>query len=399
MQISSRIAKARISGTARISQISRDLKDKGVEVYQLAEGEPDFNTPDWIINGAHMAALRGETRYTDVAGTRTLREAIAAKLKHDNNLNYEVSQIVVGVGAKQLIFNALMASLNPGDQVVVPAPYWVSYPEMVRIVGATPVIAKCDIRDGFKLTPEKLENAISERSRWVLLNSPCNPTGAVYSKTELRNLAEVLRSYSEVSILCDDIYEEIVFDDTEFATMGEVAPDLMNRTLTVNGVSKSHAMTGWRIGYAAGPVEFISAMTKIQSQTTTNAASVSQAAALSALTGPRNFLEDWRCAYQRRRDLVGHGLSRVAGLEVNQPVGAFYHFVRCDGIFGRSTASGVKLTDDIKVCEYFLNDFGVALVPGSEFGCPGFFRLCFAKSDECLEAACNGIAKAVASLN
>ena len=398
MQISRKLARAKESGTARLSQIAREMKEAGREVYQLATGEPDFDTPGFVISAAYEAALAGQTRYTAVEGTSALREAIADKLRIENSVEYDKRQIIVGTGAKQLIFNALIASLNPGDEVVIPAPYWVSYPEMVVISDGIPVIVACPADAGFKLCADALERSITENTRWVILNSPCNPSGAVYGKNDLLALAEVIRRHPRVAVICDDIYEKIVFDSAKFATMAEVAPDLWDRTLTVNGLSKSHAMTGWRIGYAAGPNKLISAMAKLQGQSTTNPSSVSQAAALAALLGPKEFLEDWRLKYQSRRNQVFDRLSAVPGLNARQPEGAFYHFVECEGLYGRKTPSGIVLGSDCDVGEYLLQTAGAAVVPGTEFGYPGHFRLCFAQSDEILAAACERIADAVAAL-
>ncbi|MDE0113388.1 MAG: pyridoxal phosphate-dependent aminotransferase [Albidovulum sp.] len=399
MQISRKLARAKESGTARLSQIAREMKEAGREVYQLATGEPDFDTPSFVITAAYEAALSGQTRYTAVEGTPALREAIADMLRKEFDLECGIGQIIVGTGAKQLIFNALVASVNPGDEVIIPAPYWVSYPDMVIIADGNPVIVACPAKAGFKLSADDLEKSITEKTRWVILNSPCNPSGAVYGKDDLLALADVIRRHPRVAVMCDDIYEKIVFDGAKFATMAEVAPDLRDRTLTVNGLSKSHAMTGWRIGYAAGPDRLVSAMAKLQGQSTTNPSSVSQAAALAALRGPKEFLEDWRLAYQTRRNLVFDRLSAIPGLAASQPEGAFYHFVGCEELYGRRTPAGTLLRNDSEVGEYLLQASGAAVVPGAEFGCPGYFRLCFAQSDEILAAACARIGDAVASLS
>lgn len=383
----------------KLSQIARDLEAAGREVFGLGEGEPDFDTPPHVVEAAHKAALQGQTRYTSVAGTPELRAAAAEKLRTENSLQCDPANVVVGTGAKQLIFNALLATLDPGDEVVIPAPYWVSYPGMVRIADGTPVVVACDAADGFKLRPDALASAIGPRTRWVILNSPGNPSGAVYSIEELAALAEVVRGRPGVCVISDDIYEKIVFGQARFATMAEVAPDLMGRILTVNGVSKSHAMTGWRIGYAAGPPDLIAAMVKLQGQSTTNASSVGQAAALAALTGPQDFLAAWRDAYERRRDLVHSVLSRISGLSLSQPDGAFYHFVNCEELFGATAPGGTALEDDGGFCRHLLDAAGVAVVPGSEFGTPGHFRLCFAKSDGLLKRACLRIQDVVSQLS
>lgn len=399
LKISERISRAPESGTVKLSQIARELKAAGREVFGLGEGEPDFDTPPHVLEAAHKAALQGHTRYTSVAGTPELRAAAAEKLRTENSLQCSPADLIVGTGAKQLIFNALLATLDPGDEVVIPSPYWVSYPGMVRIADGTPVVVACDAAAGFKLRPDAFAAAIGPRTRWVILNSPGNPSGAVYGIGELAALAEVVRRHPGVSVICDDIYEKIVFGQAKFATMAEAAPDLTNRILTVNGVSKSHAMTGWRIGYAAGPPDLIAAMVKLQGQSTTNASSVGQAAALAALTGPKDFLETWRIAYERRRDLVYRLLSEVAGLSLSQPEGAFYHFVNCEDLLGATAPGGTVLDDDGGFCRHLLDTAGIAVVPGSEFGTPGHFRLCFAKSDDLLERACLRIQDVVSQLS
>lgn len=383
----------------KLSQIARDLKAAGHEVFGLGEGEPDFDTPPHVVEAAHKAAIQGQTRYTSVAGTTELRAAAAEKLRTENSLQCDPADVVVGTGAKQLIFNALLATLDPGDEVVIPSPYWVSYPGMVRIANGTPVVVACDAAVGFKLQPDAFASAIGPRTRWVILNSPSNPSGAVYSIEELAALAEVVREQPGVCVICDDIYEKIVFGKARFATMAEAAPDLTDRILTVNGVSKSHAMTGWRIGYAAGPPDLITAMVKLQGQSTTNASSVGQAAALAALTGPQEFLATWRDAYERRRDLVYEILSGISGLSVFQPEGAFYHFVNCEELLGATAPDGTLLEHDGGFCRHLLDVAGVAVVPGSEFGTPGYFRLCFAKSDDLLERGCLRIRDIVSQLS
>ena len=399
MQIGEKIRKTRVSGTVRLAQMARELKASGYDVIELGEGEPDFDTPDFVIKAAFEAAKAGATRYTAVAGTPELRLAVAEKFRADNRINYSLDELIVGTGAKQLIFNALIASLNPGDEVIIPAPYWVSYPDMVAIADGIPVIVDCGIENSFKLSSDALRSAINAKTRWVILNSPGNPSGAVYSADDLRAMAAVLREYPHVAVMCDDIYEAIVFEGAQFATMVEVAPDLKDRVLTVNGVSKSYAMTGWRIGYAGGPKDLIAAMTKLQGQSTTNPSSVGQAAALAALSGPQEYLRDWNDAYARRRDLVYDALDAVRELTLTKPDGAFYHFVGCVELLGKTTPGGTILASDIDVSTYLLEEVGVALVPGSEFGSAGFLRLCFAKSDEELLQACERIKKAIAALS
>lgn len=398
MQISDRIRRARISGTVKLAQQARDLEEAGADIIQLAEGEPEYDTPRHIIDAAFEAAHRGDTRYTAVAGTTALRTAVCSKFQRDNAIAYEPGQIIVGTGAKQLIFNALLTTLDPADEVIIPAPYWVSYPDMVKIADGVPVIVDCPARQAFKITAEDLDNAITAKTRWLLLNSPCNPTGAVYSAEELNALADVLRNHPQVAIMCDDIYEKIVFDDARFATMMQVAPDLFDRILTINGVSKSYAMTGWRIGYAGGPADLIDAMTKLQGQSTTNPSSIGQAAALAALNGPQAFLDEWSARYRVHRDLVFARMVQIRGLSLQQPAGAFYHFIACSELLGRQTPDGTTLRADSDMSRYLLQVAGVGLVPGSEFGAPGYLRLCFAKSEDELRTACYRIEDAIGKL-
>lgn len=399
MQISDRISRARVSGTVKLAQQARDLEEAGADIIQLAEGEPEYDTPRHIIDAAFEAARRGDTRYTAVAGTTALRTAAANKFQRDNGLAYEPEQIIVGTGAKQLIFNALLATLDPADEVIIPAPYWVSYPDMVKIADGIPVIVECPADQAFKITANDLEGAITAKTCWLLLNSPCNPSGAVYSADELRALANVLREHPQVAIMCDDIYEKIIFDADRFATMADVAPDLFDRILTINGVSKSYAMTGWRIGYAGGPADLIEAMTKLQGQSTTNPSSLGQAAALAALNGPQEFLDEWLARYRVHRDLVFDRITQIAGLSPRQPAGAFYHFIACSDLLGRRTPDGTTLQADTDLTEYLLHAASVGLVPGSEFGAPGYLRLCFAKSEQELISACDRIEDAIGKLS
>ena len=398
MHLSQRVLKARDSGTIRLAEMVRERKASGVTVHDLAEGEPDFDTPRHITEAAHRAALSGQTRYTSVAGTQELRDAVAEKFRRDNGLKCTADTVIVGTGAKQLIFNALLAGMNEGDEAIIPAPYWVSYPDMVMIAGGLPVVVDCS-KTGFKISPDALSAAITPRTRWLILNSPSNPSGAVYSANEFAALAVVLREAPNVAIMCDDIYEKILFTGAPFATMAEVSPDLAARTLTVNGVSKSHAMTGWRIGFAAGPKGFIDAMAKLQGQSTTNASSVSQAAALAALTGPQDQVEDWGRAYLRRRDKVIAAIRAIPGLEARAPDGAFYVFIGCGAVIGKAKPDGTVIETDIALSEYLLETAGVALVPGSEFGNPRHLRLCFAKSSKDVLLACAKMGKALAALS
>lgn len=399
MQISDRLGRARVSGTVKLAQQARDLEAAGKTIIELAEGEPEHDTPPHIIEAAFEAARRGDTRYTAVAGTTALREAVLEKFERDNKVAYDVDQIIVGTGAKQLIFNALLATLNPADEVIIPAPYWVSYPDIVKIAGGIPVIVDCPAHQAFKITADDLEKAITPKTRWLLLNSPCNPSGAVYSGDELRALADVLRGHPQVAIMCDDIYEKIVFDGHDFATMAEVAPDLFDRALTVNGVSKSYAMTGWRIGYAGGPIDLVKAMTKLQGQSTTNPSSIGQAAARAALSGPQELLDQWLTGYWSHRDLVAQRITTIDGLSLHQPAGAFYHFIDCSELIGRRSPDGSVLEADADITGFLLQVAGVGLVPGSEFGAPGYLRLCFAKSETELIKACDLIEQAIDNLS
>ncbi|MDF2798190.1 MAG: aspartate aminotransferase [Devosia sp.] len=375
------------SATVAITQKARDMVAVGKDVIALSAGEPDFDTPLHVREAGIRAINEGKTRYTNVDGIAELKEAVAAKFRRDNGLEVRADECFVGSGGKQIIFNALMATLNPGDEVVVPVPFWVSYPEITRLCGAEPVLARADASTGFKLKPEVLEQAISPRTKWLILNTPSNPTGAAYSAEELRALAQVLLRHPQVMILTDDIYEPLVYDGRQFATIAQVEPTLRERTLTMNGVSKSHAMTGWRIGYCTGPKPLLAAMTKLQSQSTTNACSISQWAAVAALNGPQEFLKDWRAAFQARRDLVVEGLNAAAGVECLVPEGAFYVFPSCAELLGRTSGGGTKLETDEDFVLALLAETGVALVHGAAFGLPGHFRLSYAAADAQLREA------------
>ncbi|MDG4889744.1 pyridoxal phosphate-dependent aminotransferase [Mesorhizobium sp. WSM4887] len=381
-----------------MSERADALQAAGKKVISLAAGELDFDTPKHIGAAACQAIDRGETRYTAVGGTLTLKKAVIAKFRDDNGLSYEPREVIVSTGAKQIIFNAMLASLDPGDEVVIPAPYWVSYPDIVEIAGAVPIIVPTTTGSGFKLSADALEGAITPRTKWLLLNSPGNPTGAVYSKAELEKLAAVLKRYPHVGILSDDIYEHLRFDDEPFHTIAAVDPALKNRTLTVNGVSKTYAMTGWRIGYAGGPADLIAAMTGIQSQSTSNPCSISQAATLAALTGNRDFQSEVSSVLRRRRDLVVNALSAVPGLKCSRPEGAFYAYPDCSALLGMVTQAGVSLDSDADIVAYLLDEALVATVPGSAFGLAGYFRVSFASSDADLVEACRRIEAAVNKL-
>jgi aspartate aminotransferase len=375
------------SATVAITQKARELARAGRDIIALSAGEPDFDTPQHVKDAAARAMAEGKTKYTNVDGIVELKEAVAAKFRRDNGLNVTADDCFVGSGGKQIIFNALMATLNPGDEVVVPVPYWVSYPEIVRLCGATPVFAEADASTGFKLTPEALEAAISPATKWLILNTPSNPSGAAYDSDELKRLAGVLLRHPHVHILTDDIYEPLVYDGGKFATIAQIEPALQERTLTMNGVSKSHSMTGWRIGYCTGPRALLAAMTKLQSQSTTNASSISQWAAVEALNGPQGFLKDWLKVFQARRDLVVAGLNAANGVTCLTPQGAFYVFPSCAGLLGKTSAGGAKLGTDGDFVMALLEETGVALVQGSAFGLPGHFRLSYAASDAQLTEA------------
>ncbi|KFL26704.1 aspartate aminotransferase [Devosia sp. 17-2-E-8] len=396
--LSDALSRVQPSATVAITQKARDLVRAGRDVIALSAGEPDFDTPQNVKDAAIRAMAEGKTKYTNVDGIPELKEAVAAKFRRDNGLNVTAADCFIGSGGKQIIFNALMATLNPGDEVVVPVPFWVSYPEIVRLCGAQPVPAKADASSGFKLTPAALEAAISPATKWLILNTPSNPSGAAYTADELRGLADVLVRHKHVHILTDDIYEPLVYDGGRFATIAQVEPALQERTLTMNGVSKSHAMTGWRIGYCTGPRELLAAMTKLQGQSTTNPASISQWAAVEALNGPQDFLKDWLKVFQARRDLVVDGLNASKGISCLVPQGAFYVFPSCADVLGKTSAGGRKLVTDEDFVMALLEETGVALVQGSAFGLPGHFRLSYAAADaelqkavERVQAFCDGV--------
>ena len=397
--VAQRLQVIKPSPTMAVTAKAAELKAAGKDVIGLAAGEPDFDTPEHIKQAAKDALDRGETKYTAASGTPALRKAVAQKFKSDNGLDYAPEQIVVGCGAKHVLFNALMASVNPGDEVIIPAPYWVSYPDMVLIAEGKPVIVDCPEESGFKLTPEALEKAITPRTKWLILNSPSNPTGAVYSKAELKALTDVLLKHPQVWVMADDIYEYLVYDGVEFATPAQVEPKLIERTLTVNGVSKSYSMTGWRIGYGAGPLPLMKAIANLQSQSTSNPSSISQAGTLAALTSPRDFLGEWKEAFKRRRDKVVKALNAIDGLSCLTPPGAFYIFVNCRALIGKKGPDGKAIADDLAFTAYLLEESLVAAVPGSAFGMDGYFRISYATSDEALEKACERIAEACKKLS
>ena len=387
------------SPTVAISNRAMELRAEGKDVIGLSVGEPDFDTPVHIREAAKAAIDAGATRYTAVDGTPALKQAICAKFKRENGLDYEPGQISVGTGGKQILFNAFLASLDPGDEVVFAAPYWVSYPDMVLMGGGTPVAVATGIDSGFKMSAADLEAALTPRTKWVVINSPSNPSGGAYTAGELRALTDVIKRHPHVWVMSDDIYEHLVYDGFEFFTPAQLEPELHDRTLTVNGVSKAYAMTGWRIGYGAGPVELIKAMATIQSQSTTNPSSVSQAAAVAALEGPQDFLEGWRDSFRSRRDLVVGMLNQARGIRCASPEGAFYVYPSVAGAIGRTTPAGEVIASDTDFAAYLLEAEGVAIVPGAAFGLEPYFRISYAASTETLTEACERIQRACAALS
>jgi len=396
--ISRRMAFIKPSPTLAVTARATELKALGHDVIDFGTGESDFDTPQFIKEAAIYALKQGKTKYTAVAGTLPLRKAIAQKFKRENEIDYAPEQIIVGVGAKQVIFNAFLASLDPGDEVIIPAPYWVSYPDMVALAEGVPVIVKCATEDHLKLTPQGLEKAITPKTKWLILNSPSNPTGMAYSRQELEDLAAVLRRHPQVHVLSDDIYEHLVYDKFQFTTLVQIAPDLKERVLTVNGVSKSYSMTGWRIGYGAGPLPLIKAMTMLQSQSTSNATSISQEAALAALEGFQDFMADWVQTFAERRDQALKILNEAPGLSCLTPQGAFYLYPSCGSLMGKTTPSGNVVTNDSDFASYLLDTAGVAVVPGVAFGLSPYFRISYAMDTKVLLEGCRRIAEAVQAL-
>lgn len=396
--IADRLSRIKPSPTIAVTTKAAELKAAGRDIIGLGAGEPDFDTPDFIKDAAKAAMDAGQTKYTAVDGTPALKDAIIAKFKRDNDLDYARDQITVGTGGKQVLYNALMATLNPGDEVIIPAPYWVSYPDMTLLAEGTPVIVECQEENGFKMTAEQLEAAITDKTKWLIFNAPSNPTGAAYSWDELKALTDVLLKYPHVHILSDDMYEHLLYDGATYATPAQVEPKLYERTLTVNGVSKAYSMTGWRIGYAGGPAALIKAIAKIQSQSTTNPSSISQAAAVEALNGDQSFLKDWLASFAARRDLVVATLNEAEGITCLNPGGAFYVYPSCAGVIGKKTPDGKVIESDQDFVTYLLESEGVAAVHGEAFGLSPFFRVSYATSEENLRNACTRIQKACAAL-
>jgi aspartate aminotransferase len=384
--ISNNLNKIKPSPTIAVTQKARELKAAGKDVIGLGAGEPDFDTPDNIKEAAIKAIRDGDTKYTAVDGTPVLKKAIVDKFKRENNLDYDLDQITVGAGGKHVIYNAMMATLNEGDEVIVPAPYWVSYPDMVLLAGGTPIILECDEKQGFKLSPSELDKAITPKTKWIILNSPSNPTGACYSESDILELSKILIKHSHVYILSDDIYEHVVYEGFKFFTIAQIK-ELKDRVLTMNGVSKAYSMTGWRIGYAAGPKDIIKAIAKIQSQSTTNPSSISQAAAVEALNGKQDFIKERAKSFQERRDFVVSSLNQIEGIECLNPDGAFYVFPSCKALIGKKDPNGNVINNDTDFVKSLLEHSGIAVVQGSAFGLEGFFRISYATSMENLKKA------------
>ena len=388
VELSHSIKRIKPSATMAVTQKARELKAAGKDIIGLGAGEPDFDTPENIKKAAIQAINDGDTKYTPVDGTPELKKAIKAKFKRENNLDYELDEISVGTGGKQIIFNAFAVSLNESDEVIIPAPYWVTYPDVVNYFNGKPIFVQCGEESGFKITPQQLENTINQSTKWFILNSPSNPTGSCYTKNELLELANVLKKYPHVNIMTDDLYEHLIYDDNEFHTFASIAPELKERILTLNGVSKAYAMTGWRIGYAGGNASLIKAMGKLQSQSTSNPTSISQAAAVEALNGDNSFIAARAKVFKGRRDFLINEFTSMNGITCRVPEGAFYVFPSCKGVIGKVDESNNKITNDEEFTTSLLEHAGVAVVQGSAFGLEGYFRISYATSDENLKNAC-----------
>jgi len=396
--LSQRLKKIKPSLTVSINVKANALRAEGRDVLVLAAGEPDFDTPQNICQAAIKAMNEGQTRYVPGKGTPALQQAIVEKFKRDNNLSYNLDEIMVGVGGKHIIYNAMMATLNPGDEVIIPAPFWVSYPDIVMLAEGKPIIVKCDASQDFKITPEQLENNITNKTKWLMLNSPSNPTGAVYSFNELKALSEVLLKHPNVLVLTDDIYEKIIYDDGVFSTIASVEPKMKERTLTLNGVSKAYCMTGWRLGYCGGPREIIAGMNKIQSQSTTSTSSISMAASVEALSGDQEFINLHNIQFKKRRDMVVENLNQIDGINCSIPPGAFYVYPSCEGIIGKKTSAGNTINTDEDFMNFLLESEGIAGVHGEAFGLSPYFRLSYATDEKTLADACNRIERACNNL-
>ena len=396
--IADRLKRIKPSMTVGINVKANALRAAGKDILVLAAGEPDFDTPLNIRKAAVTAMEEGQTRYVPGKGPPALQKAIQSKFLKDNNLSYNLDEIIVGVGGKHIIYNAMMATINPEDEVIIPAPFWVSYPDIVLLAEGKPFIVPCPEDQNFKLTPDQLEKSITDKTKWLMLNSPGNPTGSLYSKQELQKLADVLLKYPQVLIMSDDIYEKVIYDDLEFSTIASVEPKLKDRCLTLNGVSKSYCMTGWRLGYCGAPKEIIAAMNKIQSQSTTSTSSISMAASVEALNGSQDFIDEHNQAFIRRRDLVVNLLNQIDGLSCLKPQGAFYVYPSCAGVIGKQTPEGKKISNDEDFMSYLLESEGIAGVHGAAFGLSPYFRLSYATSDETLKDACARIKRACEKL-
>lgn len=396
-RLAKRVSRIALSMTVRIAQRARELQAQGQRIINMGAGELDFDTPESIQIGAIKAILSGQTRYTHVGGTADLIGAIRGKFQRDNGLDYLPNQIIAGTGAKQILFNAFLATLDEGDEVIIPAPYWVSYPDMVKLAGGHPIHVTAGPEDDYKITPDLLRSALNPRTKWLLINSPNNPTGAVYSATELAALAAVLLDYPQVMVLSDDIYEPLTYG-TPFSSFASAAPELKDRTLTLNGVSKSYAMTGWRLGYAGGPVWLIKAMEKIQAQSTSNPSTISQAAAVTALNGDQSFIAEWRDILLSRRNRACEILAASPLLALKKPQGAFYLFVNCTAAIGKAGSQGRAIANDIDIAQFLIEHASVAVVPGSAFGMAGHIRLAFSIADNDVESACQAIVSAMETL-
>ena len=396
--LSHRLKKIKPSLTVSINVKANALRAEGRDVLVLAAGEPDFDTPQNICQAAVKAMNEGQTRYVPGKGTPALQQAIINKFKRDNNLSYNIDEIMVGVGGKHIIYNVMMATLNPNDEVIIPAPYWVSYPDIVLLAEGKPVIVPCDAKQDFKILPSQLESHINDNTKWLMLNSPSNPTGAVYSYDELKELAEILLKYPKVLILSDDIYEKIIYDNTEFYTIATVEPELKNRTITMNGVSKAYCMTGWRLGYCGGPKEIIAGMNKIQSQSTTSTSSLSMAAAVEALNGNQDFIKTHNQQFIKRRDMVVEKLNNIAGITCDAPQGAFFVYPSCAGCIDKKTPEDETIRSDEDFMNYLLDSEGVAGVHGEAFGLSPYFRLSYATDEQTLNDACDRIMRACTKL-
>ncbi len=396
--IANRLDRIKPSMTVGINIKANALRAEGKDVLVLAAGEPDFDTPENIKKAANKAIEQGQTRYVPGKGTPALQKAIQEKFKRDNDLHYELNEIMVGVGGKHIIYNAMMATLNPGDEVIIPSPYWVSYPDIVLLAEGKPIIVQCSEQQNFKITPDLLEKNITEKTKWLMLNSPSNPTGAVYSEKELKELASVLLKHPNILIMSDDIYEKIIYENTKFFTLASLEPKLKKRCLTMNGVSKSYCMTGWRLGYCGAEKNIINAMNKIQSQSNSSTSSVSMAAAVEALNGTQHFIKEHNDKFLKRRDIVVSRLNKIEGISCQTPQGAFYVYPNCSGIIGRKTKDGKEIKNDEEFMNYLLEAEGVAGVHGEAFGLSPYFRLSYATNEEILEDACSRIERACKEL-